>query len=258
MCRLAAYLGKDIALEKFFSAPRHSLVKQAWQPREMQEATLNADGFGIGWYNAGGEAVSYKNTLPAWSDANLHGLGSSLIAPLWIANVRSATPGQLVHLGNTQPVTYRNLHFLHNGFIDNFQDGFRAKLLPLIDPDILAAFQADTDSAWLAALFHQHLGHCGNIETALRQTVTQLAAQAAARKVLMNLMVTDGHALYAIRHAINADCPSLYTLRNGADFPDAVVIASEAFDDDPGWRAVAEHQLISVDREGRISTLPIA
>ncbi|MDX1519984.1 MAG: ergothioneine biosynthesis protein EgtC [Gammaproteobacteria bacterium] len=249
MCRLAAYLGREIYLGSFFSDPEHSLVRQAWAPKEMQEARLNADGFGIGWYNNRDEAVSYKHVLPAWSDTNLSALGSSLSHDLWMANVRSATPGQAVHIGNTQPFTHRNLHFLHNGYIEAFQEGFKEKLVPLIDPDILARLQGDTDSAWLAALFHQQLKSTGSIREALVETCRELQSIADGKKILMNMIVSDQDSLHAVRHAINADCPSLYSLVNGQNFPDSVILASEPFDDDPGWTAIETHRSLSVGRD---------
>ena len=31
--------------------PEHSLIVQSYKPREMISGTVNADGFGIGWYH---------------------------------------------------------------------------------------------------------------------------------------------------------------------------------------------------------------
>ncbi|MCG8324417.1 MAG: class II glutamine amidotransferase, partial [Thiotrichales bacterium] len=200
MCRLAAYLGRRISLHNFFSGSQHSLVTQSYQPGEMHEAILNADGFGIGWYDDSGQAVSYKHTLPAWSDTNLVALGNSLSQSLWVANVRSATPGQAVHLGNTQPFIHNNLHFMHNGFIDDFQTGFKERLVPLLDADIISRIPGDTDSAWIAALFHQQIKTSRDIGAALGHTCQQLESILGDGRCLLNLVVTDGKALHAVRH----------------------------------------------------------
>lgn len=258
MCRLAAYLGPEMSLRDFFSAPDHSLVVQSYAPREMQEAVLNADGFGIGWYNELDEAVAYKQTLPAWSDSNLPALESSLKRPLWVGNVRSATPGQLVHIGNTQPFIRGHLHFLHNGLIEGFQDGLKQHLIPLVDADILADIQGDTDSGWMAALFHQQLKSLPDITDALIGSCRRLACVTTDRKALMNLLVTDGNALYATRHAINADSPSLYYLINGKQFPDAAIIASEPFDNDPGWTPVPDNHVIHINSDRQVMVRPIS
>lgn len=52
MCRFAAYLGPEIALDRFLLEPGHSLVRQAAAPKEMHGALLNADGFGIGSFRS--------------------------------------------------------------------------------------------------------------------------------------------------------------------------------------------------------------
>ncbi|HBE92200.1 MAG TPA: hypothetical protein DDW55_06595, partial [Gammaproteobacteria bacterium] len=63
MCRLAAYLGPELRLEKLLIEPEHSLVKQSWAPREMLEAKLNADGYGYGWYDPEGNPLRYRYTM---------------------------------------------------------------------------------------------------------------------------------------------------------------------------------------------------
>ena len=162
-----------------------------------------------------------------------------------------------MHIGNTQPFTRNNTHFLHNGYIEGFQDGIKEKLIPLIDPDILAHVAGDTDSAWIACLFHQHLKTGGDIKAALLGTCKQLPGVVEDRKVLLNIIVCDGNALYAVKHAINSDSPSLYTLVNGSAYPGSVIIASEPFDDDARWTAIGDHQLISVANDHTINTVAI-
>ena len=49
MCRLAAYLGPEIPLRSFLLDFPHSLYQQSWDPKELTEARLNADGYGVAW-----------------------------------------------------------------------------------------------------------------------------------------------------------------------------------------------------------------
>lgn len=49
MCRLLAYMGTPITLDKLLYEPRNSLVNQSINAREIEEP-LNGDGFGVGWY----------------------------------------------------------------------------------------------------------------------------------------------------------------------------------------------------------------
>ena len=103
MCRLAAYLGPEISLGRFLMEPAHSLYRQSWEPKEMDEAVLNADGFGFGWVNPSKQTAVYTSTQPIWSDTNLASLSNSLHSRYWLANVRSATPGQQITQTNTHP-----------------------------------------------------------------------------------------------------------------------------------------------------------
>ena len=78
MCRLLGYLGESIQLDRILMKPEHSLVVQSYKPNEMTAGLLNADGFGIGWYDSkpNNPPYSYRNVLPIWNDANLPQLGT--------------------------------------------------------------------------------------------------------------------------------------------------------------------------------------
>ena len=48
MCRHIGYIGKKRSLFNFIET-KHSLIELAYKPKLMNEATLNADGFGLAW-----------------------------------------------------------------------------------------------------------------------------------------------------------------------------------------------------------------
>ena len=75
MCRHIGYIGKKQTLYKVLLQHSHSLMDLSYKPKEMKEAILNADGFGIGWNNKG-SFNSYKNHLPIWNDLNLKSLSN--------------------------------------------------------------------------------------------------------------------------------------------------------------------------------------
>ena len=50
MCRHLAYLGPPASLRSVLIDPPHGLYRQAWAPRRQRHGTVNADGFGVGWY----------------------------------------------------------------------------------------------------------------------------------------------------------------------------------------------------------------
>jgi len=51
MCRHLGYLGPPTDLGSLLLQPPHSLLRQSWVPADMRGGgTINADGFGVGWY----------------------------------------------------------------------------------------------------------------------------------------------------------------------------------------------------------------
>jgi dimethylhistidine N-methyltransferase len=50
MCRHFAYVGPPLPLARLLVAPPRGLYEQSWQPRRQRHGTVNADGFGVGWY----------------------------------------------------------------------------------------------------------------------------------------------------------------------------------------------------------------
>ncbi len=250
MCRLAAYLGSEITLSQFLLEPEHSLVKQSWAPNEMREGTINADGYGIAWLSDNRIPCTYKNVLPIWSDTNLEGLGHSLKSKLWLANVRSATPGQGVNETNTQPFIKGNLIFTHNGCLSPFDNTVKADFLHILSNDFRAEINGNSDSLYLFALLQEQLLSHQSLSDAIVATINELKIFCNNNiKALLNIVISDGEHLYASRHAINAKCPSLYYLLND----DNVSIASEPLTPENEWIAFPEHTLISFNNSSVIS-----
>ena len=248
MCRLAAYLGPPLLLKQFLFDPSHSLVKQSWAPREMDEAVLNADGFGFGWYTGQQQPATYLNTHPIWSDSNLTGLASTLTSGIWLACVRSATPGQMTGLVNTQPFSNGSLLFMHNGFIKNFNPEYRVKFHNILKAEIQAGINGHTDSEYIFALFRQEilLNPDTDPVTRLGRCLAQIPEIIDGGTALLNIIICDGSRIYVTRHAVNGHSPSLYYAVNAGLFSDAVVVASERMTEDSCWQVVPDHSLVVV------------
>lgn len=246
MCRMAAYLGPSIRLQQFLLQPEHSLVVQAYAPQELVYARVNADGFGVGWYNQDNQPANYRVTDPIWSDPNLDNLAKVLEADLWFANVRSATPGNPVNHSNTQPFDDGELLFMHNGFIGDFREQVRPRLFEFLDADILATIQGTCDSEYLFALLRHFLAENEDmaIEEAIAESFAVLDDWLGNSVALLNIMVSDGELLYAARHAINHDSPSLYYTTDDEQYADAQLVASERLTRDGLWQPVPEHEIL--------------
>lgn len=233
MCRLLGYLGPAILLESIVSQPEHSLIVQGYKPREMQEALLNADGFGVGWYHHQKQTLpfTYKNIQPIWNDINLNSLGRYIESGCILSHVRSATPGQGIDLSNCQPFNYKNLLFIHNGYIDKFRFTLYKEIRDYLKEIPYLLIKGNTDSEHIfGLLINEILSNLGcNFKHALQEILGILTEIAKTKEIrfLANTIVTDGHQLVASRFAQGATPPSLYWLKNDPHFPNAVIIASE-------------------------------
>ncbi len=92
MCRLMAYLGSPIIIDKLLYQPKNSLVNQSISAKEIEEP-LNGDGFGIGWYakEVNDEPVTFVSVNPAWSNRNLRNLAPKIRTDCFVAHVRAAS-----------------------------------------------------------------------------------------------------------------------------------------------------------------------
>lgn len=248
MCRLAAYLGPEIYLARLLDDQPHSLVRQSWDPRELNEARLNADGFGFGWYTQDRQPVKYTNILPIWSDSNLAALGQSLKSPVWLANVRSATPGQETSLANTQPFIHANIMYLHNGYLEGFNQGVRQHFHEFLAPATQAAIRGNTDSEYVFALLLQTLAECdGHLRGCLKEGFDLLERILVGRAALLNIVLFNGSRIIACRHAMNsAECPSLYYCTRHPDYPRATLLVSERFSNHDCWTEVPPHSILEI------------
>lgn len=233
MCRHIGYLGPPRSLSELVLDPRHSLLCQSYAPAEMRGgATLNADGFGIGFWHDGA-AARYRRSVPMWTDGNLPELCRVTCAEALLCAVRSATPGMPLTESACAPFTDGNWLFSHNGVVSGWPDSVAplAKRLPAAD---LLTLTAATDSALLWALLRTELARGTEPGAAMASLVAEVAALAPASR--LNLLLGDGHRLYATtwRH-------SLSVLRT----PDATVIASEPYDADERWEPVVDGRLVT-------------
>ena len=137
MCRFIAYLGTPpLRLSSLLEEPENSLIKQSKHAQESGKRGLNADGFGIAWYqkHLTPFPALFRSTSPAWSDVNLQNLATTTASSCFLGHIRAATVGN-VNLYNCHPFTYQQYSFVHNGTIRHFNI-IRRAVLNLLDDDI--------------------------------------------------------------------------------------------------------------------------
>lgn len=247
MCRHAGYVGAEISLHRFLTAPPHSLVVQAYRPREMITAALNADGFGVGWVGADGAPGRYTNPMPIWSDSNLVHLGKALASRAWIGNVRSATPGLPINQANTHPFCAGEMLFSHNGFVTDFADSLRPRLRRWLEPAFDSAIEGTTDSEYLFAVIRQIMAaHGADAAAGIAILAGLLRDWVPELPILLNIMIMQGETITASRYAQNHDAPSLYVGQDPESFGAGWLIASEPLTEHPSWQSIAPGSVVTL------------
>ncbi|KYQ92969.1 putative glutamine amidotransferase [Tieghemostelium lacteum] len=151
MCRFIYYLGPPTKLSTIISEPSHGLINQSLHST-CPGLTLNADGFGVAWYNDFSAIPGvFKDITPAWSNINLRQLAKSTKSSCIMAHVRAASAGAIVNT-NCHPFTFKNLSFMHNGTITYFSK-LKRSILSMLSDTAFEMIKGTTDSEVLFALF---------------------------------------------------------------------------------------------------------
>jgi gamma-glutamyl hercynylcysteine S-oxide hydrolase len=220
MCRHLGWLGADVTVSSLVLDPPNGLRVQSYAPRRQKYCLLNADGWGVGFFD-GDEPRRWRSAAPLWGDTSFESVAPALRSHCVVAAVRSATVGMPIEVSATAPFTDGQWLLSHNGVVDR----------TLLPPTSSA--ESVCDSAMLAAaIFARGLD-------ALGDTVVEVgAADPIAR---LNILAGNGSRLLA-----TAWGDTLSILRRD----DGVVLASEPYDDDSDWEDVPDRHLVEVTAKG--------
>jgi gamma-glutamyl hercynylcysteine S-oxide hydrolase len=227
MCRHLGWLGTAATVSSLLLDPPHALRVQSYAPRRQKHGLMNADGWGVGFYDgfADGEAPRrWRSAAPLWGDASFDSVAPALRSHCVVAAVRSATVGMPIEASATAPFTDGRWLLSHNGVVDR-------SVLPLT-----STAESVCDSAMLAATIFA-LG-----PEVLGETIAQIGA--LDPRARLNVLVANGSRMLA---TVWGD--TLFVLRRD----DGVVLASEPYDDDPAWEDVPDRHL--VEATGKCVTL---
>ncbi|MFB8398112.1 ergothioneine biosynthesis protein EgtC [Streptomyces yangpuensis] len=247
MCRHLAFLGPAVPLGRLLSEPEHSLVRQSWEPRRQQHGTVNADGFGVGWYAEGDPVPArYRRAGPIWGDLTFTDLARVVRSGAALAAVRDATLAGADGEAAAAPFTDGPWLFSHNGAVRNWPESV-APLAAALPPEELLQLAARTDSALIWALVRRRLRAGDDLGTALAEPVRELSSAAPGSR--LNLLLTDGAAI-----AATAWGDSLWYLTDPGG--GRTVVASEPYDDDTRWCEVPDRTLLTATRT-RVRLTPL-
>lgn len=261
MCRIVAYLGNNaVSLSSVVLEREHSLLVQSYAPREMMSGVVNADGFGCGWYvpEVDGEPAVYRSDAPIWADRSFASIAPKTPSAAILAAVRSATPGLPAEESGVPPFASGPYLFAHNGAIKDFRHTAMRPLRDALSDESYSGLLGATDSETVFALLLDKLraseappGDADALAEAVADALRKVSEVCAGPGVhaALNVGVTDGEALVFARCSTEGPGNSLYMLEDGGPFPNALVVASEKLDGDPGWREVPDRCLLVADRE---------
>ncbi|MGA5325449.1 ergothioneine biosynthesis protein EgtC [Streptomyces griseoincarnatus] len=238
MCRHLAYVGPSESLGALLVGPSHGLYRQSWAPRRQRHGTVNADGFGVGWYAEGDPVPArYRRAGPVWADLSFTDLARVVRTEALLAAVRDATLSGADAEAAAAPFASGAWLFSHNGAVPGWP-GSLAPLAATLPAEDLLSLEARNDSAFVWALVLARLRAGDAMGQALADTVAEVAA--AAPQARLNLLLTDGATVAATAWGDTL----WYLARPGG----GTVVASEPHDDDPHWQEVPDRTLLGASR----------
>lgn len=226
MCRHLGWLGDPVSIASLVLDPPSGLRVQSYAPRRQKHGLLNADGWGVGFFD-GPELRRWRSASPLWGDVSFASVSPALRSGCMVAAVRSATVGMPIEPSASAPFSDGRWLLSHNGIVD------RAVL------SVSPTAESTVDSAMLAALiFERGLDN-------LADTVSEVGV--ADPNARLNILAANGSRLLATTWG-----DTLSVLRR----PDGVVLASEPYDDHPDWQDVPDRHLVEVI-DGRVTLTPL-
>ncbi len=238
MCRHLAYLGPPRSLASLLYEPSHSLEEQSWKPQRQRTGAMNADGWGVGWWDPGvrPEPARYRTAAPMWTDRSFRSVAEVVQAGACLAAVRSATPpSPIVETGNA-PFSAGPWLFSLNGFVRDFRGPAGVTLRKAVSDERSIGIDGTSDSEVLFALALDALDAGAPPAEALARVI---AGAADLAECFLNLVLHDGHTIVATTWG-----NSLSTLRGTGLATRGVLVASEPLDDDPAWVDVPDHSVV--------------
>jgi glutamine amidotransferase len=237
MCRHLAWLGPPRSIASLVLEPPWSLLRQSYEPRRQDHGLMNADGFGIAWYDSAvrNEPARYRRSVPIWTDASLPSFAPMVISAAFTAFLRSTTIGMPIQETDTAPFVSGRWCFGMNGATT--LDSIR----PLVP--VGRTLENACDATLIAAIVLERLAVGEDPELVLTEVVRVLASRDPAAR--LNLLVSDGEVVAATTWGA-----SLSYLHDAGLAAGGTLVASEPLDDDPAWIDVPDRSLLVADKSG--------
>src|SRR6476646_6097122 len=138
MCRHLGWLGEPRSIASLVLEPPSGLLVQSYAPRRQKHGLMNADGWGVGFFDPRGQARwaharragddsgggiesvprRWRCASPLWGDASFASVAPALISRCVVGAVRSASVGMPIEPSASAPFTDGRWLLSHNGLVD--------------------------------------------------------------------------------------------------------------------------------------------
>ncbi|MBI4821932.1 MAG: class II glutamine amidotransferase [Deltaproteobacteria bacterium] len=247
------------------------------------QSARHPDGWGVAYYVDDAPHVMKSPTL-ALGDHLFHHLSGVVSSESVVAHVRRATVGGSSIL-NTHPFQHGRWVFAHNGEISDFER-CRARLTREVAPRLRRFILGETDSEVIFFLFLTVLSGYGplasrlsaeEVQAALATAVVwvrSLCDDGASKPSLLNLLVTNGATMVAVRegkelfwstHKVRCSdrdrCAHLSPeceAPTETGFVNHLIVSSEPLQGENVWNEMFDGEIVGVDSRMRITRTKVA
>jgi gamma-glutamyl hercynylcysteine S-oxide hydrolase len=243
VCRLIGYVGPPVLLDNLLFTPEFSLRRQAHAPRYQLPGRINADGWGVGWYDLDirPEPARYRTPRPMWSDQVFPSIGGLVYTRSMMAAVRNATPPAIIEESGVAPFTDGPWLFSHNGKVDGWIEGVGVQLRRTLSEERELHVRGSADSEVLFAMTLSRIDKGALPHDALLDMLSEVLGVTTGK---YNLMLSDGTTLWTTTYG------NTLFVQDRADRGEGVIVASEPFDDDPDWVEVDDERFVVATPDG--------
>jgi glutamine amidotransferase len=235
------------------------------------QSRRNPDGYGLGTFERDGRPHIEKGAVAAWQDARFAEIARSAESPTFVAHVRYATTGP-VSYENSHPFEQHGRVFAHNGVIEGLDELDRM----LGEDTSLVSGQTDSER-FFALITREIARRDGNVAAGITAAVRWIAENLPLHS--LNFVLATASELYAlrypedntlfwleraaggpsgIRHLDQASAGRTVRVRSGdLASREAVIVASERMDEDPGWQPLPPGELLRIDADLNVTRTEI-